>query len=138
MRSKILFSILGLLLTSIAIILAHSYIEERFFAQPETTETQTSELADPYIISIDEIAGQPAEMIASLLGEPTATQQVNPSNTPCPCIQNIYKDGAVEIVFINDQADWITVNRPYKAYGQGDYTSVDQFDDYDYVKVTTP
>lgn len=65
------------------------------------------------IINLKKIAGKAPEEIEIILGKPERTEKVSPSNTPCkesPCDKKIYKDGKFEIVYINQKADWITIN----------------------------
>ena len=86
----------------------------------------------------EEIAGKSPEEVASVLGEPTRTEQVNPSSTPCPCDKLFYKGGELEIVYINGIADWITINLPpHMVRSDGQFLSIDQFSDYTYVKFKT-
>ena len=62
------------------------------------------------VINIPDIAGKTPEQVAKILGKATKTKMVKPSRTPCPCPKHIYKNGAVEVMFIGGRADWITVN----------------------------
>lgn len=48
--------------------------------------------------------------VDAYLGEPIRHETISPSNAPCPCESYLYKDGNIEIVFMSDKADWITVN----------------------------
>lgn len=91
-------------------------------------------------IKISDIAGNTPDVVAKVLGSPTSTETVNPSRTPCPCEKRIYKNGEIEIVFMEGKADWITVNLPPSQVDtSGSYSSVQQFDNptYTYIKVKT-
>ena len=93
-----------------------------------------------FIVNVDNLARKSKDSIERLLGEPNDTEKVSPSNTPCPCDKYSYLDGLVEVVFINGQADWITVNNiPSKIIVEysDSYQSADEFDDYTYVKIST-
>jgi hypothetical protein len=61
-------------------------------------------------ISIRSIAGKTLAQIEKVLGKPTASTSVKPSRTPCPCDKLTYRNGQVEIVFMHDKSDWITIN----------------------------
>jgi hypothetical protein len=92
------------------------------------------------LIKISDIAGRTPDEVSKILDSPTSKETVNPSRTPCPCEKNIYKDGKIEIVYMNEKADWITVNLPAsKVDISGSYLSVQQFDNptYTYVKAIT-
>lgn len=91
------------------------------------------------VINVDELANKTEAEIIQLLGAPKKTESVHPSKTPCPCPKNYYKDGSIEIVFINEKADWITVNNPkvVTIKDENVYSSVNRFDDYTYIKVKT-
>lgn len=91
-------------------------------------------------IKISNIAGKTSNEVDKYLGAPTSTETVNPSHTPCPCEKNFYKNGEIEVVFMEGKADWITVNLPASEIDiSGSYSSLQQFEDptYTYVKVTT-
>lgn len=91
-------------------------------------------------LKISDIAGNTPDVVAKVLGSPTSTETVNPSRTPCPCEKQIYKNGEIEIVFIEGRADWITINLPASQVDtSGSYSSVQQFDNptYTYIKVKT-
>lgn len=61
-------------------------------------------------IEINRIAKKTKNDVENYLGKPTRREKTNPSNTPCPCDKYFYKNGSVEVVFINNKADWITIN----------------------------
>jgi len=93
-----------------------------------------------FIVNVDNLARKSKDAIERLLGKPNETEKVSPSNTPCPCDKYFYLEGLIEIVFINGQADWITINNvPSKIIVDypDTYQSIDEFDDYTYVKVNT-
>ncbi|MGD1939864.1 MAG: hypothetical protein ACFB0G_00995 [Leptolyngbyaceae cyanobacterium] len=93
-------------------------------------------------IDIDEIAGQPPEAVAAILGQPTSfrTEEIFMQHIEgCPCPEMEYLDGTVKIAYINGLADWITVQhgpRPIKGT-QDKYLFARQFDDHTYIEVTT-
>ncbi|WP_299759055.1 hypothetical protein [uncultured Pontibacter sp.] len=93
-----------------------------------------------YLVEVDKLAGKSKAQIEIILGQPNKKEKVNPSSAPCPCDKYIYLDNLVEIVYIKNKADWITINNaPFfvKVKDSGSYRSVDRFDDYTYVKVKT-
>lgn len=51
-------------------------------------------------VNISKIAGLTPAGVKPFLGEPTKSEIVKPSGTPCPCTKNYYRDGAIEVVFI--------------------------------------
>ncbi|MEP6645475.1 MAG: hypothetical protein ABJC12_00180 [Saprospiraceae bacterium] len=61
-------------------------------------------------IHINQIAKKSKEIVDAYLGDPVGHQSISPSNAPCPCESYIYKAGNIEVVFMKDIADWITVN----------------------------
>lgn len=91
-------------------------------------------------LDVADIAGQSPEAVAAILGQPTVIEQASPSNTPCPCPKLTYGDNWVEVIYINNKADWITVNNKSskRVIGSGKYVSADSFPDYLYFKVSTP
>lgn len=92
-------------------------------------------------LHLDELAGKSPEEVKKILGKPNKTEKVNPRGTPCPCTKNYYLFDVVEIVFINGKADWITANNIKMMINTGSanfqYKSIDQFDDYTYIKAFT-
>lgn len=71
------------------------------------------------IINLKKIVGKTPDEIESILGKPEKIEKVSPNNTPCKessCNKNFYKEGTLEIVFINNKADWITINN-LRLYG---------------------
>ena len=78
-----------------------------------TTQSSKVEIANNKIISIKDIVGKTKEEVANLLGKSEKAEKVKPSNTPCAkygCDKIFYQGGKFEVVFINDKADWITIN----------------------------
>jgi len=96
--------------------------------------------SNPYSIDISNIAGATLEQVKSILGEPSTSQNVNPSNAPCPCFKIGFKGGEVEVIFMNGKADWITINKPYYSVASSNIAvySHQKFSDYEYLKVKTP
>lgn len=108
-------------------------------ASPSVPVSSTQASSEPSI-KVSDIAGKNPLEVKKILGSPISKETVSPSGTPCPCDKNIYKDGEVEVVFMNEKADWITFNLPAsKIDTSGLYLSVDQFDNpaYTYIKVAT-
>jgi len=89
-------------------------------SSPTSKSTSSSpQVSQKTSIKISDIAGKNPDQVAKIFGAPTASETVKPSRTPCPCPKNSYKDGTIEIVFIEGKADWITINSlddaPYSA-----------------------
>ncbi|HRK52553.1 MAG TPA: hypothetical protein PK185_01480 [Cyclobacteriaceae bacterium] len=103
-------------------------------------ELVASTNSNPYSIDISNITGAKLEQVKSILGEPSMSQNVNPSNAPCPCFKVGFKGGGVEVIFMNGKADWITINSPYYSTVSSNMAvySHQKFSDYEYIKVTTP
>lgn len=89
-------------------------------------------------IELRMIAGKDIETVKKYLGKISRMETVNPSRTPCPCKKYYFKNGDVEIVFINNRADWITVYKP-SVLNIKNANFVDQTfaSDYTYIKVST-
>lgn len=65
------------------------------------------------VIDIMKIAGKSASDVEKILGKPSSVDKVKPGRTPCEtkgCKKATYQDGKFEIVYINDVADWITID----------------------------
>ena len=106
---------------------------------PSIPPVETQIASEP-LLKISDIARKTPAELEKQFGFPTSTEIVNPSSTPCPCDKNAYRDGEIEVVFMNGKADWITVNLPAnKIDTSGSYLSISQFDQpvYTYVKVST-
>lgn len=67
--------------------------------QPQTAQAP--------LINIKDIACHTIADVASKLGNPTDTEQIKINGIICPKLS--YKNGSVEIVYINSKADWITI-----------------------------
>ena len=89
-------------------------------------------------IELKMIAGKDLGTVKKYLGKISKVETVNPSRTPCPCKKYYFKNGDVEIVFINNRADWITVYKP-SMLNIKNAKFVDQTfaSDYTYIKVST-
>ncbi|MGF7219097.1 hypothetical protein GGR92_005277 [Spirosoma lacussanchae] len=100
-------------------------------------EDSTMKDAYQYGFDIDRIAGKTPKQIAAMFGKPTSSETTNPSRTPCPCPKKEYLSGIVEIVYMNNKADWITIN----LNGSGNVTSkeyeIQNHDSYYYIKAFT-
>lgn len=95
---------------------------------------------NPYAIDLAGVIGGSYSEVETVLGAPSRTQHVNPSSTPCPCLKVYFKGGDIEILFINDKADWITINSPYYTSESSNLKVLfhKKFREYEYIKVTTP
>jgi hypothetical protein len=60
-------------------------------------------------LNVTKIAKQPKDVVDAYLGAPNFHETISPSNAPCPCEKYSYKESNIEIVFMNNKADWITV-----------------------------
>jgi hypothetical protein len=89
-------------------------------------------------VKVSDFAGKSMQQVEKVLGKSTAKESVKPSRTPCPCDKLSYRNGQVQIVFMNGKADWITVNLPPSQVDtSGSFLSVSKFDNYVYVKKST-
>ena len=70
-------------------------------------------LEKPTVIDVTKIAGKSTIEVEKILGKPDKIESSSASGTPCknvPCQKAYYQKDKFEIVFINDKADWITIN----------------------------
>lgn len=89
--------------------------------------------------TLSKIAGKNLSEVESYLGKFTKAEKVNPSGVSCPCHKYYFKGDEVEIVFINDKADWITISKPsWLNVDVKKYQDLLYFDSYTYVKIQTP
>ncbi len=93
-------------------------MKNQFIAISALVIIASSPVQGDAVIKIPNIAGKTQEQVFKILGKPTKSETVKPSKTPCPCPKNIYNNGAVEIIYINGRADWITINE----LGNASYT----------------
>lgn len=66
------------------------------------------------IVDVSTIIGKNKTDVEKILGKPNNVKMIKPINTPCQdtaCEQANYQSDKFEIVFINDKADWITINQ---------------------------
>ena len=76
----------------------------------ESENPASSEEEDTYYyIPLTKIAGHPPERVEKYLGKPLSHATVNPSLAGCPCDQYTYWNGNVDVMYLHDAADWITV-----------------------------
>jgi hypothetical protein len=102
MKKNIFF--LFLLFLFVVVVIRLNVTEEK--ETEEKTEIQK-------IINIKDIAGKQLSDVAKVLGTAEKTEKVQPSRTPCkqiPCDKVFFQNGKFEVVFINNLADWITIN----------------------------
>ncbi|HEV7349264.1 hypothetical protein [Telluribacter sp.] len=83
-------------------------------SQPASSEERGQTPVITPIIDIKEIANQTQEDLEHIIGLTSSFQPLNSEELAvCKnCQKYIYKNGLVRIVYINDMADWITVNPP--------------------------
>jgi uncharacterized protein YvpB len=61
-------------------------------------------------IDITTIAGRDLASVEKILGEGRLIDKINSNNTPCgDCPKYSFKNGDIEIVFIESKADWIKI-----------------------------
>lgn len=109
--------------------------------QPAPVAPAAVDQTSTALFNVDSIAGKPPEAVAEQLGQPTATEQINPSDTPCPCTKNTYSaDGTViDVIYINGKADWLTVYlQPQQIDAKGSYVLTESSPTYTFIKVATP
>ena len=79
------------------------------------TETTNSNSAmTKEILKISDLIGKDLQEVETILGKADKIDKVSPSRTPCkenPCDKGVFQSGKYEIVFINNKADWITINQ---------------------------
>jgi len=80
-------------------------------SQPnEVKDTASQSEVQNTFLNVTKIAKKSKAIVDAYLGPTNYHTTVNPGNAPCPCEQYNYKDGKIEIVYMKDVADWITVN----------------------------
>jgi hypothetical protein len=65
------------------------------------------------VCDIQALAGKTAKEVQKLYGKPDASKPETVRAGPCKskhCTSSTYQNGRIEVVYINDKADWITVN----------------------------
>lgn len=65
------------------------------------------------VIDIKNVAGKSEIEVEKILGKPNKLEPFSESSTPCKntiCKKAYYQNNKFEIIFINDKADWITIN----------------------------
>jgi hypothetical protein len=103
-------------------------------------EIKRDSLKKVFPVEIAKIAKKSKEEVAKIFGEPTKVESAILSETSFPADKCIYLKDLVEIVFINEKADWITVNNnpQFVTIGnKADYQSVETDVDYVFVKAIT-
>lgn len=81
---------------------------------PSRHQTQSAAATSPtLLLNLRDIAGQTQEDIATILGPQSSLNPAAAARSGCPTCQKYeYQDGKIEIVYINDMADWITIFPP--------------------------
>lgn len=72
-----------------------------------------SKVESSNVIAIKNIAGKSEIEVEKILGKPNKVESFSESSTPCkntPCQKCNYQNNKFEIIFINEKADWITIN----------------------------
>lgn len=77
--------------------------------EPVSTSEMKPAEEDHTILKINNVAKKSKAEVDAYLGETMSHESVSPSNAPCPCEKYGYKAGNIEIVFMNNKADWITM-----------------------------
>ena len=68
----------------------------------------------PVILNINRIAGQSPKQVETIIGLPDHKKPQRITDSPCGklvCKQYTYRNEQLEIVFINNKADWITIRK---------------------------
>lgn len=79
-------------------------------SRPHTSSTTSSPTV---LMNIRDIANQTQEDIATILGPQSSLDPAAAARSGCPnCQKYSYQDGKIEIIYINDMADWITIFPP--------------------------
>ncbi len=110
-----------------------TYIKTKEFAAYKKTKTKE------FVINADDLTSKSKAEIEKILGKPNYKEKVNPSRTPCPCDKHRYINDLIEIVFINEKSDWITIHNTssFVKVDETKYESVNKFENYIYIKVKT-
>lgn len=87
---------------------------------PSRPQAQSSTASSPTVLlNIRDIANQTQEDIATILGPQSSLDPAAAARSGCPtCQKYSYQDGKIEIVYINDMADWITIFPPKGTLAQ--------------------
>lgn len=75
----------------------------------ETKKTQPQPQPVELIVDVPAIAGKTQSEVTAVLGAPTRCETVSPARVG-KSLKCIYKGERIEVVFIADKADWITIN----------------------------
>ncbi|KRB55688.1 hypothetical protein [Flavobacterium sp. Root186] len=65
------------------------------------------------VVNLKQIAGKKKTEVDKVLGKPDRVEPFSERSTPCkniPCEKAYYQKDKYEIIFINEKADWITIN----------------------------
>ena len=80
---------------------------------PSQQQNTANNSAPEPLLNIRDIANQTQEDIATILGPQSSLDPDAATRSGCPtCQKYSYQDGKIEIVYINDMADWITIFPP--------------------------
>jgi hypothetical protein len=112
MKHLLLTGIISLALVSCE----SSTTDTKLSSNDSRTGTQGSESntpATPIVCDIKKLAGKSPKQVQQLYGKPDASTPTTVRSGPCkgmPCKSYTYQHERIEIVFIDNKADWITVN----------------------------
>lgn len=76
-------------------------------------QSKQSKTESSSVIDIKNIAGKREMEVEKILGKPNKVESFSESSTPCKnttCQKGYYQNNKFEIIFINEKADWITIN----------------------------
>jgi outer membrane protein assembly factor BamA len=85
-------------------------------------------------IYISDIAFHTQDEVAAVLGESISSETTDNG------IKHLYKDGRFEVVYINEKADWITINDYWEDIDLSEiksYVLVNTFEDHVIIKAST-
>ncbi|MPR33019.1 hypothetical protein [Salmonirosea aquatica] len=80
---------------------------------PSQHQNTTDHSGPKPLLNIRDIADQTQEDIATILGPQSSLDPEKAARSRCPnCQKYSYQEGTIEITYINDMADWITIYPP--------------------------
>lgn len=114
-------------------------ITNELIGKKESSEESDTATYKGMEYTLSKIAGKNLSEVESYLGKFTKSEKVNPLGVSCPCRKYYFKGDEIEIVFINDKADWITISKPsWLNVDVKKYQDLMYFESYTYVKIQTP
>ncbi|PIF34094.1 hypothetical protein CLU81_4728 [Flavobacterium sp. 9] len=76
-------------------------------------QSKQSKTQSPNVIDIKSLASKSKTEVEKILGKPNKLEPFSESSTPCKntaCQKGYYQNNKFEIIFVNEKADWITIN----------------------------